>query len=381
MNSAVLEGARRKGLEPMVLGGVSVVPSVVWPGVTATLRANVSAVGPVTYQWLRDGVAISGANSAAYSITVAANSTNAYSVRVQYPGGFGLFERFGVAGPVLGVRVVDGLAYVAEGTAGVEIWDLRSAGLPVRLGGFDTPGEARAVDIVKSGGTLYAFIADGAAGVQSWDVTNPAAPRFLANRDDGTALAVSVGGERAYLSDPSGVQIVQLRSVPAVLQNPGSLTRNWGQSAQLQVVAEGAEPLRYQWLKNGVAIPGATGRTLTIPVVRPQDAGWYQAEISNNYTASDSDKALSSAAGLTVRSLPRLELSRTGAGRMAVPTVPVKRAFTFNRATSDELDDLGSLEPNGNSEALGLNDRGAGGGIGRTEWPAARHARDGWHGV
>ncbi len=43
----------------------------------------------------------------------------------------------------------------------------------------------------------------------------------------------------------------------------------------------GSVPLTYQWFKDGAAIDGATGPTLTIPMVLVTDAGGYRVEIGN----------------------------------------------------------------------------------------------------
>ena len=226
------------------------------------------------------------------------------------------------------------------------------------MGGFDTPGDARAVDIMAVGSSLYAFVADGANGVQAWDVTNPAAPRFLGSRDDGTAQSVTVQGEKAFVSDPSGLHVVLVRSVPAILQQPKAAVQNIGLGVEFSVTADGAPTLRYQWKKNGLNIAGATSSSYLINAVGTPDAGYYQVEVANDYTITDEDKALSTAAGLTVRALPRLDLSGGGVGRYDCSKVSVKRAFVFNVGSSGDLEELGALEPDGDSEALGLNDYG-----------------------
>ena len=45
--------------------------------------------------------------------------------------------------------------------------------------------------------------------------------------------------------------------------------------------ARGTEPLSYQWLKDGAALPGATGSSLAINHVTTTDAGYYSVRISN----------------------------------------------------------------------------------------------------
>ena len=59
-----------------------------------------------------------------------------------------------------------------------------------------------------------------------------------------------------------------------------------------------AAPLTYQWRKNGVALPGATGTSLTIGSLQPLDAGDYDVVVSGFGSVT------SSVAALTVTSLP-----------------------------------------------------------------------------
>jgi hypothetical protein len=48
------------------------------------------------------------------------------------------------------------------------------------------------------------------------------------------------------------------------------------------VEASGSPPLSYQWLKNGVNIPGATNQTLVLPLIQAEDSGSiYTVSVSN----------------------------------------------------------------------------------------------------
>jgi PA14 domain/Bacterial Ig domain/CotH kinase protein/Chitobiase/beta-hexosaminidase C-terminal domain/Lamin Tail Domain/Immunoglobulin domain len=69
-------------------------------------------------------------------------------------------------------------------------------------------------------------------------------------------------------------------STPIVLTHPSNLTVEAGSNALFTVVASGLNN-QYQWRKNGIAITGATGATLTIQQTIPSDAGTYSCLISN----------------------------------------------------------------------------------------------------
>lgn len=65
-----------------------------------------------------------------------------------------------------------------------------------------------------------------------------------------------------------------------ITQQPVAKTVNAGEPLTLSVTATGSG-LTYLWLKNSVAVPGATSATLTIPAAQPSDAGLYTAVVIN----------------------------------------------------------------------------------------------------
>ncbi len=68
---------------------------------------------------------------------------------------------------------------------------------------------------------------------------------------------------------------------PTILAQPRGLALMPGLSAQFSVLASGSPPLRYQWLFEGAAIPGATNSVLTLPSVQSSNAGIYAVTVSN----------------------------------------------------------------------------------------------------
>ncbi len=78
---------------------------------------------------------------------------------------------------------------------------------------------------------------------------------------------------------------------PAVTAQPLSTNVAIGDSAAFCVSASGTPPIRYQWRRNGVNIPGETNRCLTIPVVRVEDGGSYSVVIANPIDVITSEDA------------------------------------------------------------------------------------------
>lgn len=68
----------------------------------------------------------------------------------------------------------------------------------------------------------------------------------------------------------------------AITQEPTNQSVCQGSQAMFTVVAGGANPITYQWRKNGVNIMGATSPTLTINNAQPSDAAPYTCFVSNS---------------------------------------------------------------------------------------------------
>jgi len=83
---------------------------------------------------------------------------------------------------------------------------------------------------------------------------------------------------------------------PEIIEQPQSQAVMEGDPVTFSVVAKGAEPLSYQWYKEGVAIENATGTSYTIESVSAEDLGNYTVTVSN-----ESGVATSTVATLTLK--------------------------------------------------------------------------------
>jgi len=75
----------------------------------------------------------------------------------------------------------------------------------------------------------------------------------------------------------------------AAAQTGDTLTVNTGQQMAFSATAEGTTPFTWQWLKNGVAIAGATNATYTISSATTTDSGTYRAKATNSAGSADSN--------------------------------------------------------------------------------------------
>ncbi len=70
---------------------------------------------------------------------------------------------------------------------------------------------------------------------------------------------------------------------PSITQQPPSnVNLNSGETLTITIDADGTQPIRYQWYKDGQPIDGADQPTLTIENVTSEDAGTYYCNVSND---------------------------------------------------------------------------------------------------
>ncbi|MCP5518873.1 MAG: HYR domain-containing protein [Verrucomicrobiales bacterium] len=106
----------------------------------------------------------------------------------------------------------------------------------------------------------------------------------------GTPYQILVGG---YRGAGGNLQVTArwVDDSPRITAQPDSLTVAIGAPARFDVVAEGTEPLSYQWFLDGQPIAGATGASLRIERVLPGDLGSYTVEVSNPSGTASSQPA------------------------------------------------------------------------------------------
>ena len=79
----------------------------------------------------------------------------------------------------------------------------------------------------------------------------------------------------------SGTVNITVRVPPAIVQQPQSAFAVTGGTASFSVLATGSAPLSYQWRRNNVNIPGATGPALVITNAQTSDEANYSVVVTN----------------------------------------------------------------------------------------------------
>jgi formylglycine-generating enzyme required for sulfatase activity len=208
-----------------------------------------------TYQWRKDGIAISGEVGAALTLTnVQSASSGSYSVLVSNVAG-------SVSSSAITLTVTIPPAITTQ-PASVTVNVGQTASLTVVGTGSPTP----AYQWRKSGVNLSA-------------ATN--ATLTIANAQPGDAGSYDVVLSNSGGSATSAAATLSVNGPPSIITPPASVSVTAGQPATLTVAGTGSAPLAYQWRKNGLNLSAATNATLTIANAQPSDAGSYDAVLSN----------------------------------------------------------------------------------------------------
>ena len=119
-------------------------------------------------------------------------------------------------------------------------------------------------------------------GYRSTDGINWTQHHSISNFISTTAyVGLAVSSHTDGVLGTSTFDNVAIYTPPVILTPPVSQTVNSGAAAQFQVVATGAQPLRYQWMHNGTPIAGATNFAHFIPSAQPGQVGNYSVIITN----------------------------------------------------------------------------------------------------
>ncbi|MBK9991286.1 MAG: immunoglobulin domain-containing protein [Verrucomicrobia bacterium] len=243
---------------------------------------SVTATGALTYQWLKNSTAISGATSATYSIpaTTTSNAGN-YSVVVTNSG----------------VSTTSSVATLTVNAVANTAPTITVHPVSVTV----TAGQSASFSVTASGSATltYQWLRNGGSitGATTATYVIPATTTANAARYS-VVVSNSAGSLR---SDGASLTVNPVVIPPAITNQPVSLTVIAGQPASFSVTASGSATLTYQWQKNGTAISGATSSTYAIPATTAANAGSYSVVVTNAASSIKSSDAV-----LTVNVAPTI---------------------------------------------------------------------------
>lgn len=289
--------------QPIVLSvqNLGVVPAIQnQPGaenrfVGQSASFDVSAVGefPLSYQWRKDGVAISGATSSSFYIsTVAASHAGAYSVVVTNRNG----------------SVTSDAAPLVVLTP--------AASPPV----IRTHPGSRTVTIGSSSNYLSVQLSTSMTVTYQWRKDGVAIPGATSSSYSlGAISAATAGRYSVVVSNASGsttsydavVTVTNSLTGPGFTTQPQNVSVYAGGNVTFTANAVGSGTVTYQWRKNSVDIPGATGATLGITSVPMTAAGSYSVLATDVNGSTLSSTAFLSVINSTAPTISRQPVSTT----------------------------------------------------------------------
>ncbi len=233
---------------------------------------SVSATGstPITYQWFKDGVAVSNANSASLQIPSATLQDNT--------------ARFHVT-------LTNSVGSVTSETAVLTVRPI-----PVNI-----TAQPVSVTVADGASATFTIAATGSAPISYQWTRNgsviPGATRdsyaipSVAMSDTKSLYAVNVANAAGALFSQSAELTVN-PTAPSFSIMPQATTVKDGASVSLVVQAMGTGPITLQWLKNGAAIPNATSSTLAFQSQLNDDGSAYSVIAVSPYGSATSSQAI-----------------------------------------------------------------------------------------
>lgn len=255
------------------------------------------------YQWQRNGAPIAGANAASFTLSNAQLSDSGAQFTAVVSNSAG-----SVTSSAATLTVGPSPPVIISQPASQTIAAGQSATFSVTASGTPAPTYQW-----QRNGTPIA----GATG-SSYTLANAQ----LA--DSGAQFAVIVSNAAGSLTSSAATLTVNAVA-PTITAQPASATVAAGQAATFSVTASGVPAPTYQWLRNGAAIPGATGVSYTLANAQLADSG---AKFSVT-VANAAGSVTSSAATLTVNAV-----APTITAQPSNQTVPGGQSATFSVTAS-----------------------------------------------
>jgi len=347
--SGGFQGARP--VAPTITQPVSVTVAL---GQTATFSVTASGTGTISYQWYKNGVAISGATSNSYTtpptvagdtgaaFTVTASSSAGYvtsgpaTLTVQTPpplatslipssatppydstvllvptfsGGTAVIGSTGVGSSDISSSAVSGSSYPTPPLTSAKTYTLTvtdSHGNVVSTTCVVTPTNVTISPISPAGETSapgqIAFDATATGGTTDNLIWSATGGSFSGNVWTSPTVAGTYTITATSVDEPSVfVSTTITISAPVIATQPSSQQVCSGSTLLLTVTASYASS--YQWNRNGAPIPGATSSSYSVAAATSANSGNYSVTVTNGVSSVTSN-VVSVAVGSSITSNP-----------------------------------------------------------------------------
>ena len=285
-------------------------------GQTASFSVTVSGTSPFTYQWKKNGTAMSGATSASYTTPPTTTSDSGALFTVTVTNSVGNVTS---SAATLTVNVASIAPSITTQPSSSTVMVGQTASFAVSCSGTSP--------------FTYQWKRNGAAisGATSASYTTPA----TATSDSGSQFTVTVTNSTGTVTSGAATLTVNTAAVaPSITTQPASRTVTAGQTASFSVGVSGTSPFTYQWSKNGATISGATSSSYTTPATTTSDNSSQFTVIITNSVGN----VTSSAATLTVNAgtlLLTVNPASLSFGNVNISASSTKSATVTNSGTAN----------------------------------------------
>lgn len=250
-------------------------------GSQVSLAVTATGTTPFTYQWSRNGTPLSGRTSRTLVIQAATIADEgSYTVRVTNP-----------------------VSSIESNAASVNVDPAPVAPTIV--------SDPESESVAEGGSATFTVLANGTAPLAyQWykdDVLIAGATSVsltlatVSPQDEGSYTVRVTNAAGNDTSVPAVLEVIDALSLPVITWHPEPNILRVGQPFEVSVAAQSGEPVQYQWLKDGVEVPGATNSVYSVAVAQASQGGSYQARVSNSAGFVLSDPAM-----ITIRVAPQI---------------------------------------------------------------------------
>jgi beta-galactosidase len=237
------------------------VNTAVTVGQPATFSVTATGTTPLTFQWSKNGAAITGATSSSYTTpaTSAADSNSTFAVTVTN---------------TLGSATSTAASLSTVAAAAVAI-TTQPQGQVAYVGQMVT----LSVAATGSPSLSYQWQLNGTAiaGATGASYTTP----VLGTGDNNDSFTVIVTNPVNSVTSSAAVLTVDAAVAPAITQQPTSVAALANDPASFTVTTSGSPPFTYQWQLNGANLLGANSASYSIFQVTQTNTGNYTVIVTN----------------------------------------------------------------------------------------------------
>ncbi|NLE00239.1 MAG: hypothetical protein GX640_10230 [Fibrobacter sp.] len=242
-------------------------------GNKATFSVTASGTDPLQYQWQRNGVNISEANSSSYTTPSTDMSNNGDLFRCIVENSAG--KDTSLAAKLIVTTSQEDMPNITYHPINRSVTEGESVTFTVSATGLDLRYQWFKNGYYINGATSPSF------SISSVALSNAGSYNCVVSNSYG-----SVSSNAAELT------VVQNISPPVITRHPRDITVEDGDEATFSVTASGSEPLKYQWQRNGKIISGANSSSYTKPLVdMSNDGDLFRCIVENSAGKDTSDEA------------------------------------------------------------------------------------------